>query len=429
MMMHRRDFLRAAGVAIALPSLPSIARAKASAAEGSSLVSGLSSLQATGPKRRLVCVCLPLGLHPPYFWPDAKGSSAYLDLLKDFKGEMTVVQGMSHPGMSPGFAHQAGQSFLTGAPGAGRPGFKNSISIDQLAAEQIGDQTRFRSLVLTGEGGGLSWTRTGAQVPADSLPSKVFQKLFLADSAEEIKARERQLSEGRSALDAVSAQAKKLQSSLIREDREKLEEYLTSVRELEQRLQKDEQWCRKPKPSVKEQPPRDITSAADVLGRTKHMLDLTALALQTDSTRLVTIATGGSSFTPPIPGITLGHHDLSHHGKDEAKLAQLKIVELELVKLLRDFLTRLKSTQEAGKSLLDLTSVFIGSNLGDGSSHSIKNLPALIAGGGFKHLPQLQVPDTTPLCNLYVTLLHRLGLPTNSFSTSTSSLKGLEASG
>lgn len=424
--MNRRDFLRAAGVAIALPSLPSAAfpvvRPIGPSATGYRLL-------ATGAaKRRLVCVCLPLGLHPAYFWPDAKGSSSYLDVLKDFTGEMTVVQGMSHPGMSPGFAHQAGASFLTGAPGAGRPGFKNSISVDQVAAEQIGDQTRYRSLALTGEGGGLSWTRTGAQVPADNLPSRVFQKLFLADSAAEIQSRERQLSEGKSALDDVAAQAKKLQGSLTREDREKLEEYLTSVRELEKRLQKDQEWFKKPKPQVSEKPPRDITSAADVLGRTKHMLDLTALALQTDSTRLVTIQTGGSSFAPPIPGVTLGHHDLSHHGKDQAKLDQLKIVELELMKLLRDFLGRLKSMSEDGSNLLSLTSVFVGSNLGDGSSHSIKNLPALIVGGGFKHVPHLQPPADTPLCNLYVTLLHRLGVPTPTFSSSTGQLKGLDTS-
>ncbi len=407
--MNRRDFmLRAAGVAIALPAF--------------------AQTGAAPKKRRLVCVCLPLGLHPAYFWPDAKGSSTYLDVLKDFKGEMTVVQGMSHPGMSPGFAHQAGASFLTGAPGAGRPGFRNSISVDQVAAEQIGDQTRFRSLVLTGEGGGLSWTRTGAQVPAENLPSRVFQKLFLADSPQEIQSRERQLAEGKSALDEVAGQAKKLQGALTREDREKLEEYLTSVRELEKRLQKDQEWFKKPKPQVKEQPPRDITSGADVLGRTKHMLDLTALALQTDSTRLVTIATGGSSFAPPIPGVTLGHHDLSHHGKDQAKLDQLKIVELELMKLLRDFLARLKSTPEEGTNLLSLTSVFVGSNLGDGSSHSIKNLPALIAGGGFKHVPHLQPPADTPLCNLYVSLLNCLGIQTPSFSTSTAPLKGLAVS-
>jgi hypothetical protein len=406
-MMRRREFLRAAGIAVALPAFESFGTSNA-------------------PKRRLVCACLPLGLHPAYFWPDAGGTSAYLDVLKDFRGELTVAQGMSHPGMSPGFAHQASASFLTGAPGAGRPGFKNSISIDQLAAETIGERTRFRSLVLAGEGGGISYTRTGALVPADAAPSKVFARLFLADSPEESKARERQLSEGRSVLDDVSAQARKLRGSLTAADREKLDEYLASVRELEKRLAADELWFRKPKPKVEAAPPKDITNTSDVLGRTRLLLDLTYLALKTDSTRLVSIMLGGSTHVPPIPGVTLGYHDLSHHGKEPTKLEQLKIVETETLKLLRDFLGRLKAAKEDDATLLDLTSVFVGSNLGDGSSHSIKNLPALVAGGGFKHGKNLSLPEGTPLCNLYLTLLRRLGVPAAQFGTSTGPLAGLE---
>src|SRR3954464_1544446 len=190
--MTRRHFLRAAGIALALPPLESLA----------------GPLGAE-PRRRLVCLCAPLGLHPAYFLPQQAGRdyaiTPYLDVVRDFRKDFTVVSGLSHPGMSPGFAHQASASFLTGAPGAGRPGFRNSISIDQLAAEHVGDQTRFRSLVLSGEGGGLSWTRTGAQVPAENLPSKVFAQLFLADSPEEIRDRARQLSDGRSVLDDVGA--------------------------------------------------------------------------------------------------------------------------------------------------------------------------------------------------------------------------------
>lgn len=406
--MKRRDFLRAAGVAIALPSFETWARPAAV-------------------RRRLICLCTPLGLHPAYFWPEKTGRdyalTPYLEVLKDFRGEMTIVQGMSHPGMSPGFAHQAGASFLTGAPGAGRPGFRNAISLDQRAAEVIGDQTRFRSLVLTGEGTGLSWTRTGAMVPAENMPSKVFARMFLADSPEEIKKREQQLAEGRSALDDVTAQARRLEGSLTKADREKLDEYLTSVRELEKRLAKDELWFRKPKPAVDAKPPKDITNGSDILGRMRLMLDLTALALQTDSTRLVTIQLGGATHVPPIEGVTLGHHDLSHHGKDAAKLAQLKIVEIETFKVLRDFLARLKAVKEDGQSLLDRTAVFLGSNLGDGSSHSIKNLPALVVGGGFRHAGHKVVDASTPLCNLYLSLLRYMGVNDPSFGTSTKALE------
>jgi hypothetical protein len=410
MRLDRRQFLRAAGVAIALPRLQAFAQSKAET------------------PRRLVCLCAPLGLHPDYLFPAKAGadyaSTPYLDVLKDFRKDLTVVSGLSHAGMSPGLGHQAISSFLTGAPGAGRPGFKNTISIDQLAAEHVGDRTRFRSLVLSGEGTGISWTRTGAQVPADNLPSKVFARLFLADSPEEIKDRERRLADGRSVLDDVAAQAKKLEGALGRDDREKMEEYVQSVRELEKRLAKDEEWFKKPKPKVDAQPPRDLTNGADLLGKTKLMLDLAALALQTDSTRLVTIMLGGSTFVPPIGGVTLGHHDLSHHGKDPVKLGQLKIVEVETLKLLADFLGRLRGMSEDGATVLDRTAVYLGSNLGDGSSHSVKNLPVLVAGGGFKHGRYLAFDPNQPppLCNLYVSLLQRLGVPADKFGTSTGSL-------
>ena len=415
MTITRRHFLRAAGVALALPPLESLAGPRRAA-----------------PSRRMICICAPLGLHPTFLIPEKAGKdyaiTPYLEVVKDFRKSFTIVSGLCHPGMSPGSAHQASASFLTGSPGAGRPGFKNTISIDQLAAEQIGDQTRIRSLVLAGEGGGLSWTRTGAQVPADNLPSKVFAKLFLADSPDEVRDRARQLAEGRSVLDDVSAQAKALQGGLGHEDREKLDEYVTSVRELEKRLAKDELWFKKPKPKVDAAPPKDVTNGADLLGRTKLLFDLTVLALQTDSTRVVTIMLGGSTFAPPIPGVTLGHHDLSHHGKDPAKLDQLRIVEVEQMKLLKDLLARLDAVKEEGATVLDRTMVYLGSNLGDGSSHSIKNLPVFLAGGGFKHGQHLAFDPqaSPPLCNFYVSMLQRLGLRVDKFGTSTGTLTGLQ---
>ena len=136
----------------------------------------------------------------------------------------------------------------------------------------------------------------------------------------------------------------------------------------------------------------------------------------------------GSTYAPPIPGVSLGHHDLSHHGKDPGKLDQLKIVELETMKTVRDLLTRLKQSQEEGSTLLDRTTVFLGSNLGDGSSHSVRNLPVLLAGGGFQHGQHLAFDpqNPPPLCNLYVSMLQRLGIETDRFSTSTGTLTGLD---
>jgi len=212
------------------------------------------------------------------------------------------------------------------------------------------------------------------------------------------------------------------------DDRDKLDEYLTSVRELEQRLVNDESWARKPKPKVNVEPPKDITNVADIIGRSRLLFELSHLALQTDSTRLITIMLAGSTFVPPIKGVTMGHHDLSHHGKDPKKLEQLKIVEIATMETVRDLLAKLKQSQEDGATLLDRTTIFLGSNLGDGSSHSVKNLPVLVAGGGFRHGQHLPFDPNNPppLCNLYVSMLQRLGIEADKFATSTGTLTGLE---
>ena len=420
MKIQRRSFLNATGITLALPWLETFAASP-------------KRLSVDQPPRRMVCICAPLGLHPDNFFPQETGKnyklSPYLELLEDYRDDMTVISGLAHSGMGSSFAHQASASFLTGVPGAGRPGFRNAISLDQFAADHIGTQTRFPSLALSGEGsGGLSWTRTGALIPADNSPSKVFARLFLEGRAAEVQDQMRRLEDGRSILDDVSDQAHSLRSNLGSEDRDKLDEYLTSLRELEQRMVNDESWAKKPKPKVEVEPPKDIPNAADLIGRTRLLFDLTHLALQTDSTRLITIMLAGSSFAPPIPGVTLGHHDLSHHGKDPSKLEQLKIVEVETMKTLRDLLAKLKQSKEGNSTLLDLTTVFLGSNLGDGSSHSTQNLPVLLAGGGFQHGQHVPFDpkNPPPLCNLFVSMLQRLGIEADKFGSSTGTLTGLE---
>ncbi len=430
MTLPRRTFLRATGVSLALPLLDALA-ADPPKPQTPNTKHQIPNTKHQTP-RRMICICTPLGLHPPFFFPEKDGkdyeSTPYLDVLKDFRSEFTVVSGLAHAGMSPGFAHQASASFLTGAQNAGRPGFKNSISVDQFAAEHIGCRTRFPSLALSGEGSGLSWTRTGALVPAATSPSKVFARLFLDGRPDEVQAQVNRLADGRSILDDVRDQADTLRSKIGADDRERLDEYITSVRDLEKRLARDEAWCKTAKPKVTVAPPRDIPNSADLLGRTRLLFDLTHLALQTDSTRLITIMLGGSTYVPPIQGVTLGHHDLSHHGKDPGKLAQLKVVEVETMKLVRDLLAKLKQTKEEGDTLLDRTMVFLGSNLGDGSSHSVRNLPVLLAGGGFRHGKHLHFDPQSPppLCNLYVSMLQRLGIETDKFSTGTGSLTGLD---
>jgi hypothetical protein len=259
----------------------------------------------------------------------------------------------------------------------------------------------------------------------------VFARLFIDGKPDEVQAQVKKLQDGQSILDAVGQQAKKVQTGLGPADRDKLDEYFTSVRELEQRLLKAEEWSKKPKPKVDAQPPRDIANSADLIGRTKLMFDLVHLALETDSTRIVTILLGGASQVPPIPGVSLDHHNLSHHGQDADKIGQLKIVEVETMKVLRDLLAKLKQTKEESTTLLDRTSVLFGSNLGNGNSHSCKNLPLLLAGGGFKHGQHLafDAKDAPPLANLYVSLLQRLGVEMNRFGSSTEALAGLERVG
>ncbi len=422
MKLSRRRWLKTSGITLALPCLELFQPASAFSA-------------IVKQRRRMVCICAPLGFYAPNLFPERSGyeyqPTPYLKLLEDHRSNFTIISGLAHAGSSPGFAHQATASFLTGAEGAGRPGFRNSISLDQYAAQHIGGETRIPSLNLSCEGLGLAWTRSGAQIPADNSPSRVFSRLFLDGSPGEVETQIRRLEDGRSILDDLRMQATSLRGNLNSSDRERLEEYLTSVRELEQRMARDEVWCKTPKPKVKAETPKDISNPADLLGRARLMFDLTHLALQTDSTRLVTIMLTGSTNVPPIPGVSLGHHDLSHHGKDPGKLNQLKIVEAETVKAVGEFLSKLKKSREETSDLLGSTTVFLGSNLGDASSHSVRNLPVLVAGGGFRHGQHLAFDPQKPppLCNLYLSMLQRLGIETDRFSNATGTLTGLETVG
>jgi BMFP domain-containing protein YqiC len=383
--------------------------------------------------RRMVCINTPLGLHPEFFFPEKAGRdyelSPYLESIKEYRDDFTVISGLSHPDVGP--SHDSNQSFLTAAPHPERrAGFRNSVSLDQFAAEHLLGETRFTSLALTCEGQTLSWTRSGAPVPADSWPSGVFARLFLEGRPDEVQAQARRLEDGQSILDVVRDQSTRLQRKLGAKDREKLDEYFTSVRELEQRLALANAWSKKPKPKVEVQQPVDNRNSADLIGKTRVWFDLIHLALQTDSTRLVTLQLLGTSSVPPIAGVNQGHHDLSHHGRDPAKIEQLKTLELAKMKTLHDFLTQLKQTQEAGESLLDRTIVFFSSNLGDASKHSVKNMPVVLAGGGFRHGQHLSFDEDNhpPLCNLFVSMLQRMGIESDKFGSSTGTLTGLEYS-
>ncbi|MFO1484970.1 MAG: DUF1552 domain-containing protein [Verrucomicrobiaceae bacterium] len=410
--MNRRHFLRSAGVTLTLPVLESLAGE-------------------VKPVRRMVCICAPLGMHAEFFFPEKSGRdfalSPYLEPLKDMRNDFTVISGLCHPGV--GSSHDSIYSFLTAARHPeNRSGFRNSISLDQFAAEKIGTLTRFPSLSLTSEGFSLSWTSSGAMVPAENWPATVFARMFLEGRPDEVQAQARRLSDGLSILDTVREQAKHLQPKLGARDREKMDEYFTSVRDLEQRMTAANEWSKKPKPHIDVKPLQNNMNSADLIGKARLMFDLSHLALQTDSTRLVTMMLLGTSSVPPIQGVTMGHHDLSHHGQDPTKIAQLRTVELELMKVVAEFLTKLKTTHEQGGTLLDGTQVFFSSNLGNASNHSTKNMPVLLTGGGFKHGQHLAFAgdDAPPLSNLYVSMLQRLGIETDKFGSSIGTLTGLE---
>ncbi|MGZ0165499.1 MAG: DUF1552 domain-containing protein [Planctomycetales bacterium] len=413
----RRTFLRGTGVAMALPMLDAMTPVFGAPAS------------AKLPKRRMVALCSYLGFHTPYLYPEQSGRdyevTPYLEPLKDLRDQFTVMSGLSHPDVDGG--HSSVSSYLTAAPHPGSSSFRNSISLDQFAVERLNSNTRFNFLALNSGGGSLSWTRGGVEIPAESRPSRLFAKLFLDGTAEEVKQQVRRLKEGQSIMDLVRGQAGKLERTLGNRDRKKLDEYFTSVRNLETRLQQAEEWTHKPKPAVDYKQPEDVADKADLVGRQKLMYDLTHLALATDSTRIITYALAGTNLVPPINGVTADWHNLSHHGQDPDKLNQLKTIESAKMKLFAEFLTKLHETKEEGETLLDRTMVLLGSNLGNANRHDTRNMPTLLAGGGFKHGQHLAFDTSNhpPLCNVYLSMLQRLGLEVDSFGSSTGTINGL----
>jgi hypothetical protein len=378
----------------------------------------------------MVLINKALGLHGPDFFPQQKGRdfelTPYLKEFADLRGDFTVFSGLSHP--EAGGGHTSEQSFLTAAPHAGTPAFRNTISLDQFVAEQIGAQTRHSFLALGSHNGSLSWTRNGVQIPADKDPATVFRRLFITGTPEEVRDQEQQMLDGHSILDSVREETAALQRRVGPGDRDRLDQYFSAIREVETRLQIAESWSSKPKPTVKAEIPGDYPDSSDIIGRMRMMLDLAFIALQTDSTRLVTFAIDVDGGVPPIEGVKESRHNLSHHGQDPSKIEQLRRIEIAELQVLNGFLNKLQNTDEAGSRLLDRTQVLFGSNLGNASSHDTRNLPVLLFGGGFKHGQHLAFDsmNNTPLANLFVSMLQRIGLEADRFGNGTSTLTGLE---
>ena len=221
-----------------------------------------------------------------------------------------------------------------------------------------------------------------------------------------------------------------MQQRVSRHSRRKIDEYFTAVREAEQSFQKSEQWHNRPKPKVDAKPPSTVQNKAQLMEISKQFYDVMFLALQTDSTRLMTYVVGGSIHFPVVSGVNQNYHNLSHHGENPEKIKQLGLVEGAYVKLFGDFIRRLKQTKEGDSNLLDRTMVMLGSHMKDGL-HSNQNLPIVLAGGGFRHGQHLAFnkDNNAPLANLYVSMLQRLGLDVDRFASSTGTLAGLEVRG
>lgn len=418
---NRRDFLRASGVGLALPILSSSIQLHARTAPEAS-------------PQRLVCICTSLGLHAPYFFPEQGGAdyepSPYIKLLEEHRRDFTLLNGVSNPDQSGSDGHSSGMTWLTAAPHPGLPGFRNTVSIDQWIAGRIGLETRFASLQLSTDGSSQSYTSSGIMIPGEQSPSKMFTKLFLDGSADEKEKQVQRLREGRSIMDTVSEEAKRLGKRVGKEDKEKLAEYYNSVREMEQRLSASEAWINKPKPHVEAALPQDIKESRDLIGQIHLLFDLIPLALQTDSTRLITVMIQGRNDVPAVPGVSIDHHNLSHHGQDEEKLRQLHLVEQAQIKALEKLLTDMKRKTEADSRLLDSTTILFGSNLGNANSHDTKNLPLLLAGGRFRHGQHLMLDreNNTPLCNLFVQIAQQMGHPLERFGTSNgTAIQGLRS--
>ena len=424
--LSRRSVLRGAGVALSLPFLDSMLPV---------FGQNRPAVGAGAKPRRMIAVCNNLGLLADHFFPQSQGRdyalSPCLENLKAHRNDFTVFSGVSHPNVDGG--HPADVCFLTAAPHPGSGSFRNTISLDQYIAEQIGTQTRFPSLTLgvNTRIRSLSWTGSGVAIPPEDKAASVFQELFFQGNAEQIEAQIRKLDTGRSILDTVAEQAKDLERNLGARDRDRMDQYFTSVRDLEHRLKASRGWEKKPKPVVRATAPVDAANPAAYMEKVKVMYDLARLTLETDSTRAVTLMLEGVS-TPVMDiadaKITDGYHNLSHHGKSEEKRAQLRIIDEWHMKMLAHLLTGLKSVREGEDNLLDRTMVLYGSNFGDANMHTTTNMPMILAGGGFRHGQHLafDTRNNYPLPNLYVSMLQRMGIEADRFASSTGTMRGME---
>ena len=358
------------------------------------------------------------------FFPAESGVDAKLPPnlapFDPLRGKFTVFSHLDH-GISGG--HSGTHAFLSGVRSTEATAMPDgNISLDQYLGELSAGQTRFPVLnTSAGSNSGgaceLSWTRSGVLVPAIQQVSRVFQRLFVEEGVEAAKSKDARYDRQQSILDAVRGQAKSMEKRLTKRDREKLDEYFTSIREVETAIQREQAWVHRPRPSVELAEPEDGT----VTEQLPILFDLLALALETDSTRVATIEIPGAFDARGVGLEPKGYHAYSHHGKDPTLMDGQRKIEAYQMKHLARFIDVLER-----RGLLDSTQVLFGSGMGDGSAHTNSDLPVLLAGGRHRHVTHATLPDEknarVPLSNLYLTIAQQFGAETERFGHSTGTL-------
>ena len=411
----RRRFLKATGVTLALPMLESIP--------------ALGAASGGAKAKRLVCVGGYLGFHQEAIYPKETGRgytmSQTLQPLAGHRDDFTIFSGLDHRAKH---GHGEWANYLCGQK-------VGKVSLDQIVARALGQSTRFESIQLTAGQASrhMSYNHDGVALPMIQRPSVFYNKLFA--SAADRAHTEYLLKSGRSSLDLVRDEAKRLQGRVSARDREKLNEYFGSVREVEKRMTRQLNGIDLPLPSTDYKLPGYDPIAPNLMIEAEQLMyDLMALALETDSTRVMTMFLAGLGQVFTIDGETLqaGYHALSHHGNDEEKIQDLVRVEVEHMKCLENFISQLKSKTDAeGRPLLDSTIVMMGTGMGNASAHTNNDLPTVVAGGGFRHGSHVAVDpksDEAPLLgDLYITLMQQLGMEVDRFSNAKRNLNHLFA--
>lgn len=415
--LDRRTFLRGiGGTLVALPHLDSVA------AEGRPRT-----------PMRMVCVGTHFGFVPQLFFPKQAGlnyqAPMYLQQLEQHRAKFTVFSNLDHGSEGVG-GHGGVHAFLSGVLSKNSRGFaERNVSVDQKAAQHVGEATRYPSMQFASSADGgsqISWSNSGVANPAAHNLSAIYAQLFQAPGTHQTGLLRSLNQEKRSVLDLVRTDAEKLKKRVGREDQETLDQYFTSVRDMELRLIRNEAWLDKPKPEVDYKLPA-YGDGMDFADRVPLYYDLMALALQTDSTRVITLSLTDLGQNSGGFEISRGYHQLTHHGKVESYIKELSVIERFHAKQFGVFLDKLEAVHEPdGRTLLDNTMALLGSGMGNASTHSNKKLPLLLAGGGFRHGRHLRCADGTPACNLFVSMLQRFGMETDKFNRSTGTLTGLE---